>query len=240
MNIFSEKDCEKWVIRRTFFPVLTKVLLFEPQINSQQILSWNLADIGGKNFQHDIVRIKSDLNMILFKNFPQAKDILNNLNIFICPKPSADTANACAGKYGNNPYICYFGRSTQIPWCMTDYITAHELGHVIQQAFCSEFRNEEKMREYLTLRNAVMDDCEIYDDEKERNIIKTDFVFINGNGKQRQQHEGPWDLNPAEWFAEDFRFLFGIENGDKYWGLPIPKPNKKIRDFMMSLNRGEK
>ncbi len=234
MKIYSEKECEQWVNRRTFYPVLTNTLLFEPKINNQHVLSWNLADIGGKNFQHDIERIKSNLEMIVFEN-RQLENLVDKLNIFMCPKPSADTANACAGRYSDNNYICYFGRSTQIPWCVTDYITAHELGHIIQKTFCDGCRNEEKLRTYLQLRGAVMDDCQTYDDEKQRNVIKQDFVFIHGNGKQRQQYEGTWDTNPAEWFAEDFRYLFGVEQGDKYWGLPIPKPNKAVKDFMLNL-----
>lgn len=44
-----------------------------------------------------------------------------------------------------------------------------------------------------------------------------------------------WDMRPMEWFAEDFRYLFGPEEGNKYWGLPIKPPDKKIRDFFLSL-----
>jgi hypothetical protein len=230
MIIHTEQECEKWLNRKAFYPVLTKVLLFEPKIKDDKILVWQVADIGGKTFQHDIERIKLDFKKIC-RNYPKAQELLENLDIFICPKPSADTANACA----NDDYICYFGRSTQIPWCITDYVTVHELGHIVQKRLCHQRKNIEKMKEYLELRNAPKAEVEVYDDEKGDYVIKMDYVFLYGDGKQKNIHEGTWDTNPSEWFAEDFRYLFGIDQGDKFWGLPITPPDDKIKEFMLSL-----
>lgn len=230
MIIHTEQECEKWLNYRAYYPVLTKVLLFEPEIDGNKISVNQVADIGGKNFQHNVERIREDLDKIC-ENFPKAKDIIKRLDIFLCPKPSADTANACA----NEDYICYYGRCTQIPWCMTDYITAHELGHVVQKRLCRDYYHTEKLKKYLELRNAPKADVEVYDDEKEETVIKVDYVFIYGDSKQRQQYQGTWDTNPAEWFAEDFRYLFGTDKGDKFWGLPIAPPDDRIKEFMLSL-----
>lgn len=230
MKIHTEQECEKWLIQRAYYPILTKILLFEPEIDGQKVLVNQVADIGGKNFQHNIERIRLNLDKIC-ENFPKAEEILKDLHIFLCPKPSADTANACAYK----SYICYFGRCTQIPWCMTDYITAHELGHVIQKNLCHELSNKKKMREYLTLRNAKTAICEVYDERREEYTFTTSFVFLDGDSEQRRTYEGTWDTYPAEWFAEDFRYLFGTDQGDKFWGLPIAPPDDRIKEFMLSL-----
>jgi hypothetical protein len=140
----------------------------------------------------------------------------------MCPKPSADTANACACDH----YICYFARSTQIPYCMTDYITGHELGHVIQYKLCSEHRREnDKFREYLRLRNAT----KFTDEDNSR-----EFSYYGGH-EEKEKHHGTWDTDPAEWFAEDFRYLFGVDTGEPYWGMPIDPPDEKIKEFMLSL-----
>lgn len=100
--------------------------------------------------------------------------------------------------------IVYFAKSTQIPWSLTDYIVPHECGHVIQYYMCPIL--EDVFAEYLKVRSI---------NEKEINYDQ-------------------WDSSPQEWFAEDFRFLFGYEQ-DEYWGLGIDYPTPKVRDFMLSL-----
>jgi hypothetical protein len=75
-----------------------------------------------------------------------------------------------------------------------------------------------------------------WDDEKGRGIYedKEDFLYVSGTQEQKNKYRD-WDNDPQEWFAEDFRWFFGIDQGDKYWGMPIPKPDNRIKEFMLSL-----
>lgn len=237
MIIHSFEECEQWVKYKNFYQSLTKSLAFEVRIDNGDkpdlYHQWHLADIGGKSFQHPEGRIVQKINQVA-ENYPQLKPIIENLHIFMCPKPSADTANACA----NDQFITYFARATQIPWCMTDYITGHELGHVIEYKLCYH-RNNDKFREYLELRNAEKGICRVYDfydNEKKESIYadKEDFLYLCGTTEQKEKYYG-WDNNPQEWFAEDFRYFFGVDQGEPYWGHPIPKPDERIKEFFLSL-----
>jgi hypothetical protein len=134
----------------------------------------------------------------------------NDFNLFFCPKPAVDTANGCA----LNDYICLFARGTQIPYCMTDYITGHELGHVVQFNFCKTYSVSFNKYMELRLPNSSFN---------ERDKIRHNMSNL------------PWDEQPSEWFAEDFRYLFGVDKDKEFWGLPIPKPNEQIKEFLLSL-----
>jgi hypothetical protein len=233
LQIYLPEACEKWLIHKNPYGTFIKTLFFEPKPEDTTYMNWHVADISGKCFQHDITRITININKIA-NNFPKLESIIENLNIFMCPKPSADTCNACA----NDFYICYFARSTQIPWCMTDYITAHELGHVVQYKLC-DTRKSNRFSEYLELRNAEKGMCTFdkWDDEADKWIDDyqgEDFLYLNGTQEQKNQYR-EWDMNPQEWFAEDFRWFFGVDQGDRFWGMPIPEPDKKIKEFMLSL-----
>jgi hypothetical protein len=239
VRIHSMEECQKWIVHRAYNPIFVKVPLFEvkPDEINNQYITWHVADIGGKSFQHSEERIINNISM-LQNNYPKLKNILQKLHIFICPKPSGDTCNACA----NGDYIVYFARSTQIPTYMTDYITGHELGHCVQYKLCSRHGEADKFREYLKLRNAPEGMCHIYkdwDEEKEENIYedKIDFLYLNGTSEEKDKFHGEWDTNPQEWFAEDFRYLFGCEEGYKdYWGhKSIDPPDDKIKEFFLSL-----
>jgi hypothetical protein len=64
---------------------------------------------------------------------------------------------------------------------------------------------------------------------------KEDFLYLHGTAEERTKYHGDWDTSPQEWFAEDFRYLFGVDKGEEYWGLPIPKPDDRIKEFILSL-----
>jgi len=229
MKLYCESDCEKWVGYKRPHSMGNRYLMFSPEIENEAIPEWQLADIGGKSFQHNEARIYFNINKIL-ETYPKLKSILNSLNVLLCPKPFADISNSFA--CGNS--ICYSAKSTQIPFCMTDYITPHEIGHVVQYNLCKE-RND-CFREYLKLRNLELGLCklDIYDsDDKITTEFKEDFLYCNGSYNQKKKY-WDWDMRPTEWFAEDFRYLFGYNQGD-YWGLSIDKPNANIKDFMLAL-----
>jgi hypothetical protein len=229
MQIHSIEECESWVYRRSWHNIGEKVLMFEPEIDKWKVLTWNIVDINGKSFQHSVDRIENDIVQIC-ENYPNIKPIVDNLHIFMCPKPSVDTSNACA----STQYICYFARSTQIPTYMTDYITGHELGHVVEYNLCSK-RKKNRFREYLELRKSPIGICQIYDDDKEIYVDKEDFYYYNGNEEEKKKYHGEWDTSPQEWFAEDFRYLFGADQREMYWGLPIAPPDETIKQFFLSL-----
>ena len=232
MKFYTTEECQKWIGYDSFYPSSIKMPIFKVVLDKVYGLKWHIADLNKKSFQHDVSRVNLDLEKIT-NNYPKLQSVNDSLNIFMCPMPSADTANACA--YTN--YICYFARSTQIPWCVTDYITAHELGHVVQYNFCDT--TKDIFKKYLKLRNAERGICHEwigYDDEKEETIYADieDFLYLEGTQTQKQKYND-WDNNPQEWFAEDFRWFFGIDQGDKYWGLPITEPDDKIKEFLLSL-----
>lgn len=61
-----------------------------------------------KCFQHDGNRVMRNIDLIT-ENFPQLKPLIEEkLNLYFCPKPDAETANAMA----SNDYICLFARNT--------------------------------------------------------------------------------------------------------------------------------
>jgi hypothetical protein len=223
MRLHSIEECKKWIVNKAYSPFLTKMSLFEvkPDDTNKYYMTWHVADIGGKSFQHKEDRIIRNINIIA-NSFPQLKPIIDKMHIYICPKPSADTCNACA----NGDYICYFARSTQIPDYMTDYITGHELGHCVEYKLCSRSKNN-KFKEYLELRNAPKGICNVYvgwDDDKGEGIYedKEDFLYLSGTQEEKRLYHGEWDTSPAEWFAEDFRYLFGCEEGYRdYWGSSV-------------------
>jgi len=233
MILHNIEECQKWIVRTPYSPFFINMPLFkvEPDEINEYYLTYHIADIEGKSFQHNENRIIDNINKIIY-NYPQLKSVVEKLHIFMCPKPSADTSNACA----STNYICFFARSTQIPHCMTDYITGHELGHCIEYKLCLS----NKFKEYLELRNAPKSMCHIYikwDKEKNEDIYddKEDFIYLNGTPEEKRLYHGEWDTHPQEWFAEDFRYLFGVDQGEKYWGLPIEPPNEKIKEFFLSL-----
>lgn len=233
MKIYTTEECQQWVTHEVPYGTLIKTLMFKPKENNITYLVWHLADIGSKCFQHNVNRITQNINKVE-ANYPNIKPILEDFKFMLCPNPSADTANACA----NSHCIVYFARSTQIPWCMTDYITAHELGHVVQYKLCDK-RNDPRFREYLELRNADKGICTFdkYDNTLDKwvdDVQEEDFLYLHGTQEQQKKYYD-WDMNPQEWFAEDFRYLFGTDQGDKYWGLPISKPDDRIKEFMLSL-----
>jgi hypothetical protein len=207
--------------------------MFEPEINNYKIAQLDVVDLAGKSFYHNEERTARNINLVA-ENYPKLKYLLEKLHIFFCPVPATDTANACA----SDDYICLYARGTQIPWCMTDYIVAHELGHVVQFNLCKTRGN--KFREYLELRKAEKGMCydiyDYYDDKNKKNIYvdKEDFLYLNGNTEEKNKYKD-WDTNPIEWFAEDFRYLFGIDQGDKFWGFNIPEPDEKIKEFILNL-----
>jgi hypothetical protein len=72
-----------------------------------------------------------------------------------------------------------------------------------------------------------------YDDVKKEDIYedKEDFLWLNGNEKEKKTE---WDTSPYEWFAEDFRYFFGVDK-TKFWHMPISLPDDKIKEFILSL-----
>lgn len=234
MRIYTPEECEQWIGYKEKRGWQTKKYLFEPtNENNKIILSTLVVDVTGKCFTHNLDIVKQIIEQLV-KNYPLINEIYNDLKIFICPKPEIGFSNAmCWDKE-----IVLWGRTTQIPYFMTDYIIAHELGHSIQKHFCSEHRNKELFRKYLELRNAPRGMCKIYDhwdEEKEEAvyITKEDFLFMSGEVEDK---ELDWDKSPLEWFAEDFRYLFGVDKGEKYWGLEIEPPDDKVKEFILSLN----
>ena len=203
MKIHNVEECKQWVsYRNSYSSIRNKMFMFEPEIISEtgherRLALLHIVDITGKCFQHNEERVIRNLDKVK-NNYPKLEILLDKLHVFFCPYPAVDTANACA----NELMITYYARGTQIPYCMTDYITVHELGHVVQYNLCKG----DKFNEYRKLR----------DPNDEYDTVD-------------------WDGDPQEWFAEDFRWFFGTDQGDKYWGLSISKPNDEVKDFILSL-----
>ena len=236
MKIYSPEDCEQWIKQGNYYGTPLKALMFYPLKEDGKSFGINtvLADLTSKTFTHNQSRIEVNINKLI-ENYPPIIKILEKIHIFICPKPEIGFSNAMCW----TDKIAFWGRTTQIPFCMTDYITVHELGHSIEAMLCSRYDRGDvsSWREYLTLRNAPKGMCNVYidwDKEKDEGVYedKEDFLCINGTHEQKDLS---WDLSPTEWFAEDFRYLFGVDTGEPYWGMPIDPPDEKIREFMLRL-----
>lgn len=225
------EECEKWIGYETYFDSAEKKFMFKIKNDANQLVTYcDVIDLNKKCFQHNIERITQNLDKLL-KNYPKLKSIYENLNIYMNPKPTLGSSNAEA----STNHIIYHARGTQIPHCMTDYITAHEIGHIVQFNFCKIYGDNKKFREYLELRNAPRGICkDVFsnEDNEPPYVDKEDFLFLSGTQEEKTPD---WDLSPQEWFAEDFRYFFGCDTGEEYWGLPIPKPTEEIREFMLSL-----
>ena len=86
--------------------------------------------------------------------WPDLDYVLDGLNLHLCKYPSSAHYNGCGGavllRDGPRGDIILFGRATPIPRHMTHYITAHELGHVVQEIYC---RGIEDIDFYLKIRH---------------------------------------------------------------------------------------
>lgn len=231
MKIYTPEECEKWIGYDTYFNSCIPKYGFRPRDERDKVLFMDeIIDIKNKCFHHDPDRVLIALDK-LKNNFPKFEIVLGvNFTIFNCPKPALGSINACAYDTG---YVVLFARGTQIPHCMTDYIIGHEFGHVMQFMLCPKYGDATKFREYLKLRNAPL--CEIpictgYDEEKHENKyeIIEDYVTYSNNSID-------WDKSPQEWFAEDFRYFFGADTGEPYWGLPIPPPDDSVKEFLLNI-----
>jgi len=235
MKIYTPDDCEKWVKYSKFYNFPTKIYLFSPvdENNNKLHIHRELVDLIGKCYNHNQQRIENNIEQLLI-NFPQLKPIIDQLTIYLCPRPSLHIENATTW---SGKHIVYWARGTQIPFCMTDYITGHEIGHCVQDYFCPDRKENRLWREYLSLRNAPRGICKVYDHYDDENEITVysdseDFYCINGSHEQKPKH---WHDDPVEWFAEDFRYLFGVDTGEPYWGFEIPLPDESIKNFFLKL-----
>lgn len=234
MQLFTPEDCKKWVVDGTCYGSPFRQLLFKPlKENGKSLgITMILADLPRVLYAHNPDRVMRVYNELL-QNYPPLQEVADKLQIYICPKPSLGFEN------GNcwTDEIVLWARPTQIPDFMTDYITVHEIGHFVNNKFCPRRNSNELWRQYLELRKAPKGICKIhmgYDEDKEKNVYEDqeDFLCLNGTQDERNAE---WRLSPAEWFAEDFRFLFGVDKGEPYWGMPIDPPGNEIKEFMMSL-----
>lgn len=193
-----------------------------------------VIDCDRKSFGHNIQQIEDGVAK-LCENYPKLEKIIaGEFPLFLAPKFPAGGTNG----YANASCVCLWAKPTQIPPAMTDYIVGHEFGHVVQFTYFDKYGSDEKkalMREYLALRNAPRGMCEVdhYDEKTDKwiDVKEEDFLWLEGTNEEKKTE---WDTSPYEWFAEDFRYFFGIDKVN-FWILPIPKPDEKIKDFILSL-----
>jgi hypothetical protein len=227
MRLYTVEECKKWIERRADYNGMNQLYFTHP--NEEK--DWNdfkipLVDMAKKTFTHDEMRIWWNVEKIR-QGYEPLDKILNNFSIYICPYPNPGFQNA---EVWNGKDIIFYARTTQIPSLMTDYITAHEIGHVVQDKLCSDYPEKQQWREYLRLRKApyglIKDAYLGWDEEKHEQIRgeKEDYFCLHGVKE--------WDERPTEWFAEDFRYFFGTYNS---WELSIPEPTEEIKEFMLSL-----
>lgn len=234
MKIYTPEECEQWVKYKKRYDYPMNILTFDcEEIDGEKLyLTEPLADVSKKCFTHNQERMELAIHK-LKSNYPQFNKLVDNLKIFMSPKPALSFSNACC--WGDTSSIAMWARTTQIPHVMTDYIIIHEIGHMIQKQFAPERGRENGLfREYLTLRNAPKSMYSVYkyyDEEKQESIYEDELDF---DAIHKGYSSFGWDLSPIEWFAEDFRYLFGVDV-EPYWGLPINLPDEKIKDFILSL-----
>jgi hypothetical protein len=239
MIIHSMEECKEWLQYKQMHYQIEKQLFFIPKYKHKDTLceaAYDLViDTDRKAFGHDIQQIEDGVAQ-LCRNYPKLEKIVaGEFPVFLAPKfPSGGTNG-----YASANYVCLWAKPTQIPPSMTDYIVGHEFGHVLQFNHFDKYGSDESkelMREYLKLRNAPRGMCHTYqgyDKQTDTQIYEDeeDFLWINGTNEEKSTE---WDTNPYEWFAEDFRYFFGIDKVN-FWKHPIPLPDEKIREFILSL-----
>jgi hypothetical protein len=98
----------------------------------------------------------------LCENYPVLSNIIKgDFPLFLAPSYPAN----CTNGYANKDCVCLWGKPTQIPSPMTDYIIGHEFGHVIQLNYFDRYgddKHKKLMRQYLELRHAPKGMCHIY------------------------------------------------------------------------------
>jgi sarcosine oxidase delta subunit len=236
MKFYSVEESEKWLRYGPMHGSGLNYFIFDPfsPEGKSLLMATIVSDVARKCFYHSEERIKRAI-LQMVTNYPQFFRIYRNLKIYMCPRPSATIENATCF-YPDR--LIFWARSTQIPTFMTDYIVGHEIGHVVQDAFCNTRKHEVKWREYLELRKAPKGICKVYvrwDEEKKESIYEDREDFFCINGDYHTQRPRDWDEKPDEWFAEDFRYLFGVDKGEPFWGLPVPPPDEEIKQFFLSL-----
>jgi|GEM_PF-7035924 len=248
MKIYTVEECQEFITEDKYLPFYQKKFYKEGK-------SWNiyLANISDHRhcYHHNIDRVKWNIEKLQEK-YPPINKILEiekdedeyrnkRLELYFCPLPNLGFQNAEV--WNGNRDIVFYARCTQIPRSMTDYVTIHELGHIIQYYYACDHREDtSKWREYLKLRNAPRDICTIYDHWDEDKKIEVyreeeDFVCMNSKMGNHEKYPHYWHERPIEHFAEDFRYFFNNINDD-YWGLEeygIPKPDEKIKELMLNL-----
>jgi hypothetical protein len=242
MKIYTMEECMQWLEYRQVYYQVGKQLFFIPKYKNEKGNMIEAAidlviDCDRKSFGHNVKQIEEGVAQ-LCKNYPKLENIIaGEFPIFLAPKFPAGGTNG----YANQSCVCLWAKPTQIPPAMTDYIVGHEFGHVVQFTYFDKYGSDEKqaiMREYLTLRNAPRGMCHIYegyDKETDTQIYedREDFLWWEGTNEEKKTE---WDTSPYEWFAEDFRYFFGIDKVN-FWIHPIPPPDERIKDFILSLGR---
>lgn len=236
MRIYTPEECEQWVGYVSTYEHPLKVYKFKiDELNGQKLyMDDELADVARKCYTHDISRMEVAIHKLEI-SYPPFSKLIDKLNIFMSPKPSLSISNACC--YGDRSSIIMWARTTQIPHVMTDYIIIHEIGHMVQSQFAPDAGKKEKVdifREYLALRNAPKGIYQVYkgyDEENNKSIYEDeeDYEVLH-----KRYGVIDWDMNPVEWWAEDFRYLFGVDV-EPYWGMSIDPPGDEIREFMLGL-----
>lgn len=232
MKLYTMEECEQWCGYYNYYSFPEKQYMFQPKNEKgEAVLHRHIVNTDRKSFSHDIKLVENIIEKVV-DNYPKLEKCLEKLLVYMCPKYDLENVNACA----DETEMTFFAKSTQIPTFMTDYIVPHELGHVLMFNYYSKHKNKEIMRKYLKLRNAPYGQCKSYDhydDDKNEWVYNyfEEYLYLYGSHKDQNP---VWDETPYEWFAEDFRYFFGVDK-QEYWGLPIEKPNEKIRDFILSL-----
>jgi hypothetical protein len=250
MRLYTPEECQQWIKYQASraYGSSQKVLVFSPQFEGDKypILTEQVLDLDRKYFHHNIERLQAGITLLAEKAPEFLSKILGNMTIFLCPNPDTDVANAVYYDRAEfNSDLIIWGRTTAIPFAMTDYIIAHELGHAVQHKYAKDNHCYRKgcdcmknWRMYLELRGAPKGDYEAYvdwDKKTDEGVYETvhDFLCLSEKSEHHPRH---WDEQPREWFAEDFRYLYGLDT-TQTWGLPIPEPDNAVRGYFEALRK---
>lgn len=243
MKIITMEEARAFVSREAFHPFPLDQLALVVKDEKGHNKTWEpLAELRDVCYNHNPKQVAWAIEQV-GQNCLAMKSIIEDTTFVLSPYPSLGFANATCYSSASRKYpayIVFWARPTQIPSFMTDYIVSHELGHVFEAMFIRRAARPDKgdWDEYLELRHAPRKLCSVYtgrEDSEGDSIYEDIEDFIDVCGKAEDFKGRGWKDRPAEWFAEDWRAVYGYNPQGVNWDLEIPPPDENIFTFMKSM-----
>lgn len=233
MRIFTVEECTKMIERRLIY-------------NHDKIQTCFVIKYEDRGYQRELVQIVDEIQDTYNYNpehiyeaieelrWPDKEHLIENLNIYLAPYPVPGHSNGCY-VYLDTHSIIIWSKGTPEPRHKQHYLFIHELGHAVEQIYATRISKHGAFYdEYLPLREWPREIIDV-------RTFKDSKLVIEQQEDWKSWDEANWVDDPQQWFAEDFRYLYGGPQAHQNsWSCSCPRPNEKIKEFFESLiKRGQ-